>query len=99
MNNLAFLYQHTGNKAGAAKYLKLAQRYREANPFYQYSLALSAFEDEQYDIALGHLKRAMLKEKEEVRFLELAVKIYEKKDEKAKVASLQRQLKKLRPPT
>lgn len=99
MNNLAYLYQHTGNKSGSAKFAKLAQHYRDSNPFYQYNLALSAFEDDQYDIALSHVNRAILKEKKEVRFLELAVKIYEKKQEKAKVASLQRKLKKLRPPT
>ncbi len=99
MNNLAYLYQHTGNKAGAAKYLKLAQRYRDSNPFYQYNLALAAFEDRQYEEALSHVKRAMSREKKEVRFLELAVRIYEQMNEKNTVASLQRKIKKLKPPT
>jgi len=99
MNNLAYLYQHTGNKAGAAKYLKLAQHYRDSNPFYQYNLALAAFEDKQYEAALAHVKRAMSREKKEVRFLELAAQIYEQMDEKTTVASLQRKIKKLKPPT
>lgn len=99
MNNLAYLYQHTGNKAGAAKYLKLAQHYRDSNPFYQYNLALAAFEDKQYEAALAHVKRAMSREKKEVRFLELAAQIYELMDEKTTVASLQRKIKKLKPPT
>jgi hypothetical protein len=99
MNNLAYLYQHSNNKAGAAKYLKLAQHYRDSNPFYQYNLALAAFEDKQYEVALGHVKRAMAREKKEVRFLELAAQIYEQMNEKTMVASLQRKIKKLKPPT
>lgn len=97
MNNLAYLYQHTGNKAGAAKYLKLAQRYRDSNPFYQYNLALAAFADQQYEVALTHVKRAMEKEKKEVRFLELAMQIYERLNQANAVASLQRKIKKLKP--
>ena len=99
MNNLAYIYQHNGNQAGAAKYLKLAQRYRESNPYYQYTLAVSAFEDQQYDAAQQYLKRALRRETKEIRFYELQAAIYERTGNTNALESVRKKIKKLRPLT
>lgn len=99
MNNLAYIYQHSGNKAGAAKYMKLAQRYRESNPYYQYTLAVSSFEEKQYDSALQYVKRAIDREKKEVRFYELAANIYEQNGDRDQLEIARKKIKKLKPLT
>lgn len=76
MANLAGLYQRMGDSEKAAIYNKLAQRYRQANPYYQYALALSAVDSEDYGNALHHVKRAIELGREEPRFYELAASIY-----------------------
>jgi Flp pilus assembly protein TadD len=78
MNNLAWLYNEMGNQQQAAIYTKLAQRYRQSNPYYQYTLALTAFSDEDYANALTFIKRALEREQRDSRFYELAANIYTK---------------------
>jgi len=97
MNNLAYLYSRIGNKELYQKYSKLAQRYRESNPFYQYSLALSAYDQNDYQAALQFVTRAIDREKNDARFYELAASIYEKLGREVKLAEMQKKIKKLKP--
>lgn len=78
MNNLAWLYSEMGDKKQTAIYTKLAQRYRQSNPYYQYTLALTAFSGDDYSNALVFIKRALEREKRDARFYELAANIYTK---------------------
>jgi Tfp pilus assembly protein PilF len=95
MNNLAYYYRQAGNKDEALKFSRLAQRYRESNPFYKYNLALSAFEQKKYQQALHVILQAIDSEKNDVRFYELAATLYEKLDRPAKVLQMQQTIKKL----
>jgi tetratricopeptide (TPR) repeat protein len=97
-NNLAYLYGQTGNKEKAQKYYQLAQRYRDANPFFQYSVALSAYEHGDYDSALEYVLRAIAREKGDVRFYQLALDIYEQLGRVTKVEEMRKKIKKLTPP-
>jgi Tfp pilus assembly protein PilF len=77
MNNLSRLYKTMGNKKQEAIFYKLAENYRQSNPFYYYSIALSAFEGGDYDQALHFVKHALERDKKEPRFYQLAASIYE----------------------
>jgi tetratricopeptide (TPR) repeat protein len=96
MNNLAYLYRQIGNKNEAQKYYQLALRYRESNPFYQYNLALSAFEIGDYAQSLEFTLKAIEREKNDVRFYELAADLYTKLGRTAKAEQMQRKVKKFK---
>lgn len=96
MNNLSYIYNQTGNKEQTIKYSKLAQRYRESNPFFQYTLALSAFDQKDYPTALQYVTRAISRKNDERRFFELAATIYEKQARPSKVAEMLNKAKKLK---
>ena len=96
-NNLAYLYNQTGEKEKAQKYYRLAQHYRESNPFFQYSVALSAYEQGGYEEALQYVLRAIAREKNDIRFYQLAVDIYEKLGRDTKVEQMKNKIKKLKP--
>jgi Tfp pilus assembly protein PilF len=96
MNNLSYHYNQAGNKEKALKFARLAQRYRESNPFYKYNLALSAFEQQEYEPALHLVLQAMDREKNDVRFYELAATLYEKLERPVKVLKMQKKIKKIK---
>ena len=96
MNNLSYHYNQAGNKAQALKFSRLAQRYRESNPFYKYKLALSAFEQKKYEQALRLVLQAMDREKDDLRFYELAATLYEKLERPNKVLQMQKKIKKIK---
>lgn len=96
MNNLSFLYNKIGNKVLSKKYSKLAQRYRESNPFYQYSLALSAYEQGDYSAASQFITRSIDLEKNDTRFYELAASIYDKQGRLFKASEMLKKAKKLK---
>lgn len=95
MNNLSYHYNQAGNKEKAQKFARLAQRYRESNPFYKYNLALSALEQKEYEHALKLVLQAMGSEKDDVRFYELAATLYEKLERPTKVVQMQTKIKKI----
>jgi Flp pilus assembly protein TadD len=97
MNNLSYLYRQTGNKELAEKYSRLAQKYRDSNPFFQFSLALSAFEQGEYSAALELVSRAIKREENDIRFYELAADIYEKLGRSNERAEMLKKIKKLKP--
>lgn len=96
MNNLSYHYNQVGNKAQAVKFARLAQHYRESNPFYKYNLALSALEQKEYEQALQLVTQAMTHEKDDLRFYELAASLYEKLDRPAKVLQMRKKIKKIK---
>ncbi|HOY22540.1 MAG TPA: hypothetical protein PK002_05265 [Cellvibrio sp.] len=95
MNNLSYHYNQAGNKEKALRFARLAQRYRASNPFYKYNLALSALEQKEYEQALKLVLQAMDREKDDVRFYELAATLYEKLGRPAKVQQMQKEINKI----
>lgn len=96
MNNLSYYYNQIGNKEKALKFARLAQRYRESNPFYKYNLALSAFEQKEYEQALQLVLQAIAREKNDVRFYELAATLYDKLNRADKVLQMQNKIGKIK---
>lgn len=96
MTNLAGLYHKMGNTDKANRYSKLAQRHRDANPYYQYTLALSAFDSDDFGNALLYIKRAIDREKNEPRFYQLASTVYTQLGKANEAESMNAKYEKLR---
>jgi Flp pilus assembly protein TadD len=71
MSNLAGLYKRMGDLDRARMFDKKVMRHRLRNPYYRSQLARKAIEDGDYDTAVGHLKYAVGKKKNEDRFYHL----------------------------
>jgi Flp pilus assembly protein TadD len=71
MSNLASLYQQEGREKEAEYYLEEVATHRLRNPYYRLQLAMVAFNEGDYDTAIGHLKTAIRKRDEEARFYNL----------------------------
>lgn len=95
MTNLAGFYRKNDNPDKAAKFSKLAQQYRQSNPFYQYALALSAFDEKDYRNALLYVKRALEREQNEPRFYQLAADAYTQLGELDSAEAMMKKHKKL----
>jgi len=61
MSNLVRLYERLGDREMAAEYQKRVIYHRNRNPYYRYELARRAYDAQQYDEAIGHLKFAIRK--------------------------------------
>jgi len=84
MSNLAHLYERQGDDERAADYRKRVAAHRQENPYYRFQLAREAFAAEDYDTAIGHLKYAIRKQRNEDRFCFLLALCHMKKgDEQA----------------
>jgi len=57
--NLASLYTLMGDAPRAEVYVNMVNYYRERNPYYHFSLASRAFENGQFEVALGYLERSL----------------------------------------
>lgn len=79
MHNLTGLYMELGNTAKHQEYLQQVRKYRNANPYYMFKLAEELAQRKEDDRALALLKKAMVKNRDEVRFYRLAAEIYERK--------------------
>jgi Flp pilus assembly protein TadD len=79
MSNLASLYEQRGDEERAASYRDRVRDHRRRNPYYRYELAREAFQAEQYDVAIGHLKYAVREKRNEDRFCFLLGLSYMKK--------------------
>lgn len=77
MHNLAGLYKEMGNQEQQKYYQERVRKHRNANPYYMYRRAQDAADKGDYDKALGLIKAAIKKEKDEIRFYRLAVTIYD----------------------
>ncbi|MCF8474078.1 MAG: hypothetical protein K9G26_05210 [Emcibacter sp.] len=77
-NNLVTLYDQVGDVKRSEYYKDLTKKYQMGNPYYRYYKALDAFDREEYDIALGHLKKAIKKRNTEKMFFDLLAQTYRK---------------------
>ena len=68
MSNLAALYVQEGRPELAAQYRKKVESHRMRNPYYRYQLARIAFDNEDYETAIDHLKFAVRKNKNDDTF-------------------------------
>ncbi len=71
MSNLSVLYQRRGDQEQAAYYRKRLHSHRKQNPYYRCQLAREAIVAKDYDEAIGHLKFAARKRKDEHVFYAL----------------------------
>jgi Flp pilus assembly protein TadD len=71
MSNLSLVYQALGESDLAAEYLERIQSYRERNPYYHFASANRAYEEQQFDVALASLRKALRLKSDEGEFYEL----------------------------
>mgnify|MGYP001821918992 CR=1 FL=1 len=76
MNNLTALYDRRGEPELAESYRNKVRTHRRRNPYYRFQLARMAYHVEDYDLAIGHLKYAMRKNRDDDRFCALLGLVY-----------------------
>jgi Flp pilus assembly protein TadD len=68
MSNLADLYERQGDQSRAATYRDRVADHRHRNPYYRFQLAREAFQAQDYDGAISHLKYAVRARRNEDQF-------------------------------
>ncbi len=76
MSNLTALYDLRGDPELAERYRNKVRIHRRQNPYYRYQLGRLAFYSEDYDRAIGHLKYAARKDRDEDRFCAMLGVVY-----------------------
>ena len=76
ISNLGRLYREQGDKEQARQLEKIAEGFREKNPFWLYSRAKAEYEKGQFDDALDLVQQAIRLDKNEYRFYRFASLIY-----------------------
>ena len=76
MSNLAGLYERQGDSKRAAAYRRRVTNHRMANPYYRYQRAREAYEVGDWDTAIGHLKFAVRRKRNEDQFSALMARCY-----------------------
>ena len=71
MSNLANLYQEMNRPDLAEEYLERVRSHRMRNPYYGDHLASEAFDEGDYDSAIGHLRYAISRRRDESQFYSL----------------------------
>lgn len=71
MTNLSLVYQALGEPDLAAEYLHRVQGYRERNPYYHFASATRAYEEQQFDVALASVRKALRLKSDEHDFYQL----------------------------
>ena len=71
LTNLSLVYQALGEQELAAEYLRRVQGYRERNPYYHFASATKAYEEQQFDVALASVRKALRLKPDEDAFYEL----------------------------
>lgn len=83
MNNMANLYDNTGDTEKAAFYKDQVASFREKNPYYQYTAAKTAYYDALYEKSVKHFKKAIhLKNNEHLFYYGLALAYLKMNDTK-----------------
>lgn len=77
ISNLSGLYRQLDQPEKAEVFFQLAERHRNNNPYFLYYEANRSLQAGNVEQARDLLKKAISKEKAEVRFYDLGVKIYE----------------------
>jgi tetratricopeptide (TPR) repeat protein len=84
MSNLASLYEGSGNHEQAVAYRRRVAAHRNSNPYYRFHLAREAVREGDWDTAIGHLKYAIGRKRNEDQFyFFLGVSYFGKGDEAA----------------
>ncbi|HTF95382.1 MAG TPA: transglutaminase domain-containing protein [Cellvibrio sp.] len=83
MHNLSGLYQEMGNTEKYKEYQQRVRQHRNANPYYMFKRAEELAAESKDSEALVFLKKALKKEKDEIRFYRLAKAIYERRGDTA----------------
>jgi Flp pilus assembly protein TadD len=71
MTNLSLVYQALGESELAAEYMHRVQGYRERNPYYHFASATKAYEEQQFEVALASVRKALRLKPDEDAFYEL----------------------------
>lgn len=71
MSNLANLYEEEGLLERADEYRARVESHRNRNPYYRFYVASEDFMNGDYESAIGHLRYAIRKRKDEPRFYSL----------------------------
>lgn len=95
MNNLAFLYEDLNDAEKAQHYATRVKEYRNSNPYFEYTLALTKFGAGDAAGALIHIKRAIIKEADVSRFYQLASAIHKTLNEPRDSELMQQEYEKL----
>jgi len=94
VNNLAALYRKMGNTQKAEQYQKRVNSFRKKNPYFHYQLGIEAYQNEKYEEAIVHFKRAIRRKEVDHQFYFSIAKAYaflgrmEKASENLKKAQL-----------
>jgi len=84
MTNLTALYDRLGEPKLASRYRKKVNSYRMRNPYYRFHLAQAAYDLEDYDLAVDHLKYALQRRRNDHRFCALLGLVYLKMGDEKK---------------
>jgi Flp pilus assembly protein TadD len=76
MSNLAGLYDRQGDAKRAAAYRRRVTNHRMQNPYYRFQRACDAYQAGDFDTAIGHLKFAVRRKRNEDRFCDLMARCY-----------------------
>jgi tetratricopeptide (TPR) repeat protein len=76
LTNLVSLYTKLGERERAARYADRARRYQQRNPYYHFTLAKAAYEQERLEDALKAVRRAIRLKADEHRFYSLRGLVY-----------------------
>jgi len=71
LTNLSLVYQALGEPELARAYLHRVQSYRERNPYYHFASATKAYEEQQFEVALASVRKALRLKSDEQDFYEL----------------------------
>ncbi|MCP5381331.1 MAG: tetratricopeptide repeat protein [Kordiimonadaceae bacterium] len=77
LNNLAHLYNETGDREKAEYFLSLVKSYQDKNPYVHFVKAEKALEKENLDEAMWHIDDAIKRKSDDPRFYRLKSKIYQ----------------------
>ncbi len=76
VSNLGRLYGQLGDQQQAVRFNRLADSYRQRNPYYQFYLAQQALDQRELSQALAHIDVALKEQAQDHRFYFLAARIH-----------------------
>lgn len=87
ISNMAALYGKTGQTELKNKYLSIAERESNKNPYLRFIQASTDYDNGNYSNSLSNIEWALRKEKNEPKFYALLAQIYEKTEQPEKAQS------------
>lgn len=98
ISNLAGLYRILGDNERANYYFARAEQHRDTNPYYHFSRANFALQEQRPDEALTLIREAIKQRADEPRFYELAADIYDQLGNAAAAAKMRKKMQGLQLP-